>query len=143
MTSFENVMIPTHGNWFQTNPLEHESDDRAGNKVSSVCVTNGKDMAPQLQIWSTFVTVFWFRKTEIQDRAGILVLMRVLCVTISKIYWKFWHSFFNYTFKSSSNFYPIGNNVEKNGAFSFFETSVNGNVTFAYIIRLWRFTLPA
>ena len=31
-------MILTRGNWFQTNPLEHESDDRAGNTVSSVCV---------------------------------------------------------------------------------------------------------
>ena len=51
MMSFNHVMIPTRGNWFQTNPLEHESDDRAGNTVSSVCViTNGKDMALQLQI---------------------------------------------------------------------------------------------
>ena len=46
-TSFDHVMIPTHGNWFQTNPLLHESDDRAVNTVSSVCVTNGKDMALQ------------------------------------------------------------------------------------------------
>ena len=29
ITSFNHVMIPTRGNWFQTNPLEHESDDRA------------------------------------------------------------------------------------------------------------------
>ena len=36
MTSFDLIMIPTLGNWFQTNPLEHESDDRAGNTVSSV-----------------------------------------------------------------------------------------------------------
>ena len=33
MTSFVHVIIPTRGNWFQTNPLEHESDDRAGNTV--------------------------------------------------------------------------------------------------------------
>ena len=38
MTSFDHVMILTHGNWFQTNPLEHALDDRAGNTVSSVCV---------------------------------------------------------------------------------------------------------
>ena len=50
MTSFDHVMIPTRGNWFQTNPPEHESDDRAGNTVCSVCVTNGKDMAHQRQI---------------------------------------------------------------------------------------------
>ena len=29
ITSFNHVMIPTRGNWLQTNPLEHESDDRA------------------------------------------------------------------------------------------------------------------
>ena len=50
MTSFDHVMIPTRGNWFQTSPLEHESDDRAGNTVFSLCVTNGKDMALQRQI---------------------------------------------------------------------------------------------
>ena len=54
MTSFDHVMIPTRGNWFQTNPLEHEADDLAGNRVSSVCITNGKDISPQRQIWSTF-----------------------------------------------------------------------------------------
>ena len=76
MMSFDHVMIPTRGSWFQTNSLlDHESDDRAGNTVSSACVTNGKDMALQRQILSTFVTVLWFRKTEIQDRAGILVLV--------------------------------------------------------------------
>ena len=73
MTSFNYIVIPTHGNWFQTNPLKHESDDRAHNTVTSVCVTNGKDMALQQQIWSTFV-----HKTKIQDRARTLVLVRVL-----------------------------------------------------------------
>ena len=55
--SYHNVMILTRGNWFQTNPLEHESDDGAGNTVSSVYVANGKDMALQRQIRWTFVTV--------------------------------------------------------------------------------------
>ena len=41
MTSFDRVMIPTRGKWFRTNPLEHELDDRAGKRVSSVCITNG------------------------------------------------------------------------------------------------------
>ena len=91
MTSFDHITIPTCGNWFQTNPLEHELDDRAGNTEfsvsmvthteNSVCVTNGKDIALQRQIWSTFVTVLWFRKTEIQNRIGVLVLVRVLWVT--------------------------------------------------------------
>ena len=47
MTSFNYIIIPTRGNWFQTNPLEHESDDRAENTVTFVRVTNGKDMALQ------------------------------------------------------------------------------------------------
>ena len=84
MTSFNYITIPTRSNWFQTNPQEHESDDRADNAVSSVCVTNGKDMALHRQIWSTFVTVLWLRKAEIQDRAGILVLV---VFTIFNIYW--------------------------------------------------------
>ena len=50
MTSYDRVMIPTRGNWFQTKPLAHESDDRAVNIVSSVCITNGEDMALQQQI---------------------------------------------------------------------------------------------
>ena len=31
--------------WFQTNHLEHESDDRADNRVTSTCVTIEKYMA--------------------------------------------------------------------------------------------------
>ena len=71
MTSFDHIMIPTRGNWFQTNPLEHEFDDSAGNRVTSVYVTNGKDTALQGQIWPTFVTVLWFCKTKIQDGQDI------------------------------------------------------------------------
>ena len=36
--------------WFQTNQPEHESDDLAGDTVTSVSVTNQKDVALQLQI---------------------------------------------------------------------------------------------
>ena len=63
-------VILTLGNWSQTNPLEHESDDHADYKVSSLCVLPmGKIwQALQQQIWSTFVTVLWFRKTEIPLR---------------------------------------------------------------------------
>ena len=137
MTSFDHVMIPTRGNWFQTNL--RESDDRAGNTVSSVSVTNGKDMALQRQIWSTFVTLLWFRKTEIQDRARILVLVRVLWVTISKIYWQFWHSFFKYTFKSSSNFYPTEITWRKMArSICLKPVSMERRLH-----TLWRFTVPA
>ena len=108
--------------------------------IFCVCFTNGKDMALQRQIWSTFVTVLWVRKTEIQDRAGILVLVRVLWVRIPKIYWQFWQSFFKYSFKSSSNFYPIGITWRK----------MARAVCLQPVSRkpwrlhtLWRFTVPA
>ena len=45
-----NIILYTGANQFQTNPLEHESDDRIDNPVSFVCVTSAKDMAPQQQI---------------------------------------------------------------------------------------------
>ena len=50
MTLFGHVMISTCGNWFQTNPLEHEMNDHAGNTIFSVCVASGKDMALHRQI---------------------------------------------------------------------------------------------
>ena len=43
MTSFDRVMIPTRSNWFQTNPLVHESDDHAGNTESSLCIRRRSD----------------------------------------------------------------------------------------------------
>ena len=129
MTSFYHVMTLTRGNW-----LEHESNDGAGNTVSSLCVTSGKDTvgtsAKNLINICHCMHVLWFCKTEIQDR----VLVRVLSVSIFKIYRQFLHSFFKYTCKSSSNFYTRWNNVKKNCAFSLFETSVNGNVTSACIM---------
>ena len=65
-------------------------------------------MALQRQIGSTLVTVLLFPKTEIEDRAGILIPVRVLKVMISKNYRYLWHSFFKYIFGSSYIFYPIG-----------------------------------
>ena len=66
------------------------------------------------------------------DRFSVLV--RVLWVMISKIYCQFCQSFFKNTFESSYNLLSHWNNVEKNGTFSLFETIVNGNVTFSYIM---------
>ena len=43
MTSFYYASTPTRGSWFQTNQPEHESDDRAGDPVTCVCVSNEKD----------------------------------------------------------------------------------------------------
>ena len=119
MTSFYYASIPTCGNWFQTNQLDHELDDRAGDTVTSVRVTNEKDMALQLQIWPTFVTVLvWINKTKITEGAEILVLVRVLGDMISKIYWQFWHSFFKNALESSYNFNPIEIMWSKNGTFT-------------------------
>ena len=53
-----------------------EPDDHAGNTVTSVCVTNEKDMALQQQIRSTFVTVMRFSRTRITDGTVILILER-------------------------------------------------------------------
>ena len=78
MTSCYPGSTSTRGSWFQTNQPEHESDDRASDPVSSVCVTNERETALQWQIWSTFVTGLWCSKTEITDGTGIFVLVRVL-----------------------------------------------------------------
>ena len=58
MTSFHHVMIPTHGNWFLKNPLEHESNDR--------------DVLPMVNLFGqqNYVTVLWFRETEIKTGSG-------------------------------------------------------------------------
>ena len=45
MTSFYYVSTTTRSNWFQTNQPEHESDDRAGDTVTSLGATNEKDVA--------------------------------------------------------------------------------------------------
>ena len=51
---------------------------------------------------------------------------------ISKIYYQFWHCLFKNTLEKC-NFCPIEiERIEQNGTFNLFETSVNGNVTFAY-----------
>ena len=55
----------------------------------------------------TFVTVLWCSKTKITDGTGILVLVRVLWDTISKIYWQFWRSFFKNELQSKYNLNPI------------------------------------
>ena len=68
MTSFYYASKPLRGNWFHTNQPEHESDDRAGDTVTSVCVTNEKDIALQQHSWSTFVTELWCSKTNILNR---------------------------------------------------------------------------
>ena len=130
MTSFNYVMIPTRGNLFQTNSLEHES----GNWAHLLCFTNGKAVAVQLQIWSTFVAVLWLCKTKIQDRVWILILARVLWwVMISRINWQFWYNSFTLTFTNSSIFYPIGITWRKWRWSSLFEISVKETVTFAYM----------
>ena len=77
-------------------------------------------------IWSTFVTVLWFSKTEIADETGILALVRVLWDVIFKILWQFWHSFFKNTLESSYNFCPI------EMMFNLFDININGNMTFVH-----------
>ena len=94
-----------------------------------VCITSEKDMALQQQIWSTFVTVFWFTKTKITDGNRILVFVGY----IFQIYWKFWHHSSKIHLKAVAIFIPL-KYVERNGTFGLFDTSVNGNVMLAYIM---------
>ena len=51
MMLFNHVVIPTRGNWFQANLLEHEHDESDSCvHLLCVCVTNGKDITVQSQI---------------------------------------------------------------------------------------------
>ena len=50
MTSVYHVSTPTPGSWFQINQTEHESYDRTSDRVTSVSVTDEKNMALQRQI---------------------------------------------------------------------------------------------
>ena len=86
------------------------------------------------------LSLLLFLKTEIQHRAGILVLVRVLWVTISKLNWQFWQSFFKYVFKSSSNFYPIEITWRKMAS-SVCLKPVSMDVTWR-LHTLWHFTVP-
>ena len=112
ITSCYHVSSPTRGSWCKKTKQnkkqpEHESDDHAGDLVTSVCVTNEKDTAQQRQIWSTSFIVLWCSKIEITDGTGIFGLVRVLWDIIFKIYWQFWQSFFKNALESSYNFNPI------------------------------------
>ena len=50
MASCYYASTPTGVSWFQTNQLEHELGDRAGDPVTFVCVTNDKDVTLKQQI---------------------------------------------------------------------------------------------
>ena len=73
MTLFYYAVASTRGNWFQTNQPEHESDDRAGDTGTSVCVL---PMRKILHFSGKFEQHLWYSKTEITDGTGILVLVR-------------------------------------------------------------------
>ena len=136
MTSFDYIIIPTCGNWFQTNPL-HSINwmiiDSAGNTVSSVCVTNGKDDRHFSSKFDQHLSLYC-GSSQAEFQTGLGYGEANLLVMISKIYWQFWHTFFKYTCGSSYNFLFHWNNVEKNGMFSLFDISVNGSVTFVCIL---------
>ena len=81
ITSLCNASTTTRGNWFQTNQPKHESDDRAGDTVTSVGITNEKrngTSAANLIIICHCIVVMWCSKTNITDGTWILVLVSVL-----------------------------------------------------------------
>ena len=139
MTSFNYYTItPTHGNCFQTNQPEHESDDHAGNTITSVC-NHWERYGTSAANWSTFVNVLWSSKTKITDGIGILVLVRVLSDTVSKIYRQLWHNFFKNTLENLLQFLSHWNDMEKNGT-SVCLTPVSMATWCLHI--LWCFTVP-
>ena len=100
-----------------------------------VCYQWGKYGISVANFAQHFFTVLWFSKTKITDGTGILALVRVMWDMISKIYWQFLHSFFKNTLERKQlQFLSHWNSLEQNGTFSLFDTSVNGNLTFAYIM---------
>ena len=140
MTSFHHVMISTCENWFQTNPLKHELDDRADNTVSSVCVL------PVVKIWH-FSSKFDHHlslhcgSTKPKFKTGLL-------------YWFLWEScelrfpeFTDNFGTDSSNihlnavqFLSHWHNMERNDAFSLFAPV---SMKTWHLHTLWRFTVPA
>ena len=78
--SLNHVMISTGSNWFQTNSLEHESDN---NHLLSVFYRWYRSSQIQSQIWLTFVAVLWLRKTEFQKiKLLILTENRLCCIDL-------------------------------------------------------------
>ena len=117
--SFNHVVIPTRGKWFQTNSLEHEHDEW-GSCVHLLCVLPmAKITAVQLQIMINICR--WLRKTEIPDRIWISceslvsydlqILLTILAVS-SNLHLE------------AVQFLSHWNNVEKLYWSSLFETSV-------------------
>ena len=79
--------------------------------IFCVCFTNGKYKVVQSQIFNQHLSLYC-GSVKPKFKTGILVLVRVLWVKIIKICWQFWHSFFKFTFKSSSIFIPLGKRRE-------------------------------
>ena len=67
----------------------------------------GRGSLPSRIFTVTFDTVLWCSKTKITDGTRILVLVRALWDTISKIYRQFWHNFFKNALQSKYNLNPI------------------------------------
>ena len=78
MTSFNYAITPTRGNWFQTNQPEHdESDDRAGNTVTYVRVTDEKEL-----LIKTVVALFVLRSFfDFIVYRGVRRIPRYRCAT--------------------------------------------------------------
>ena len=125
--------IPIPGNWFQTNQPDNESDDRT---LFLYVLPMTKMWCFSGKIWSTFVTVLWFSKTQNnrQDRD---------IGSCEMWFPKFTDNFGIVSSKIHSKpvqFLSHWNNVEKNGTFSCL-TPVS--IAMWCLHTLWRFTVPA
>ena len=127
--------IPKGGNWFQTNPREHELDYQADNSISSVCYQ-----------WERYGT--HLSSKFVQD-------LSLYCGSVkpkSRPGWEYrsCESFVSYDFQNlltnltqfkkknafekQLRFLSHWNYMDKNATISLFETSVNGKMTLAYFM---------
>ena len=108
MTSCYYASTPTRGSWFQTNQPEHESDDRAGDTVTSVCVLPMRKIRHCSGKFDQHLSLYHDAvKPKLQTGPGYWFFVRVLWDMISKIYWQFWHSFIQNALESNCNSNPI------------------------------------
>ena len=126
----------TRGNLFLTKQPDLESAER----TLLLCVLPMKKIWHfSGKIWSTFVvTVLWFSKTEITDKTGILVLVRVLWDVISKNLLKILALFLQkYTWKQSQ-FLSHWDNVEKLVQFVWNQCQWRRDVCIHYDVSLYQ-----
>ena len=125
MTSFYYAIMPSRGNWFQTNKPDHESEDQL-----LLCVLPIRNIRHFSGKFDQHFSLYCGSvKPKLPTGPGYWFLSMWIP--------KFTDNFGKVSSKirlKASKFLAHWNNVKKNGTFILFGTSVNGNVTFACIM---------